>query len=277
MIYRIKWVAFVVVWLAAAASAQVVLENTGALGKIDVEEHLGDTIPLDLSFTDETGAPVKLGDFFHEGRPVVLVLGYYECPMLCNLVFNGLVDGVRQLDWRPGEQFRVVTVSIDPSETPQLAQAKKTNYLAALGEGITDSAWKFMVGKDDQIKALADAVGFKYFHDAARDEYAHPAVVFLLTQDGVVSRYLYGIEFNRSDLKLGLLEASEGKLGTTIDRLILYCFHYDPDEESYVVAAGNVMKLGGGVTLLGLGTLLALLWLSDRRRSRLRTAGAAGR
>lgn len=267
MIYRIKWVVFLAVAvMVASASAQVTQENNPELNRISVEEHLGDTIPLGLTFTNENGAPVTLGSFFRDGRPVVLVLGYYECPMLCNLVFNGLVDGIRPLSLLPEKDFQIVAVSINPKETPDLAAAKKVNYLKNLGKEIDPSGWEFLVGQQDQIEPLAAAVGFKYFYDEERDQYAHPAVVFVLTPQGVISRYLYGIEFNNNDLKLSLLEASRGQLGSTVDKLILYCFHYDPDAKGYVVVAGNVMKLGGLATMLALGVFVSFLWLGERRK-----------
>jgi len=265
--YRIKWVVFlVVVALGAGAAAQVTQENNPELARISVEEHLGDTIPLGLTFTDEDGTPVTLGSFFRDGRPVVLVLGYYECPMLCNLVFNGLVDGIRRLSLLPGKDYQILTVRINPDETPDLATAKKASYLKNLDKDMDPSGWGFLVGEQGETEQLAAAVGFKYFYDEERDEYAHPAVVFVLTPSGVISRYLYGIEFNNSDLKLSLLEASRGRLGSTVDKLILYCFHYDPDANSYVMAAGNVMKLGGLATMLALGVLLSFLWLGERRK-----------
>jgi protein SCO1/2 len=266
MIYRTKWVVFIVIALATAVRGQVVLETTDDLKRIDVEEHLGDTIPLDLTFVDEDSQTVELGSFFNQGKPVLLVLGYYECPMLCNLVFNGLVDGMKPLSLTPGDDFQIVTVSIDSAETPQLATAKKANYVQQLGKQIDPSSWEFLVGDEGQIERLAGAVGFKYFYDKKRDEYAHPAVIFLLTEQGVISRYLYGIEFKTSDLKLGLLEASQGKLGSTVDKIILYCFHYDPDAEGYVVVAGNVMKLGGVATLAALVIFLSILWVGERRK-----------
>ena len=266
MIYRSKWVLFIVLSLAVSAAGQAVLETTDDLRRIDVDEHLGDTLPTGLTFFNEAGEEVALGSFLEPGKPLVLVLGYYECPMLCNLVFNGLIGGIRHLDWLPGEEYRILTVSIDPAETPELATAKKANYLKELGLDIDPSGWTFVVGRQDQIDKLADAVGFKYFYDEDRDEYAHPAVIFMITDEGVISRYLYGIEFERSDMRLALLEASKGELGDTIDRIILYCFHYDPDSEGYVVVAANVMKVGGALTLLVLGLFVSLLWWGEKRR-----------
>ncbi len=246
--------------------AQVADLNPPDLEKIDVVEHSGEYIPLDLTFTNDSGEIIKLGDYFNHGKPVVLVLAYYECPMLCTLVLNGLSTGVDQLSWSPGKEFQMITVSIDPLETAALAAGKKKTYLGNMTRAIDDSGWVFMVGEESQSKGLAEVLGFKYYYDEKNKQYAHPAVVFVLTEDGKISRYLYGIEFSPRDLKLALLEASEGKIGNTIDRIILYCYHYDPDAQGYVVFAANVMRLGGGVTLAVLALFLTGLWLKERGR-----------
>ncbi|KAB2881033.1 SCO family protein [bacterium] len=231
---------------------------------IDVIEHLSDTIPLDLEFTDDEGKKTVLGDYFHQGKPVVIVLAYYNCPMLCTLVLNGVADAVKQNNWTPGEDYRIVTISIDSSETAELAGLKRKRYLEYLAKPEADAGWRFHVGDHTQIVRLADALGFKFFYDADRKEFAHPAVVFILGEDGKISRYLYGIQFNDRDFRLALVEASEGKVGNTLDRLLLYCFHYDPASKGYVVMAMNVMKLGGLATMLILGLFLAVMWKRDR-------------
>jgi protein SCO1/2 len=254
-----------VAW-TAVASAQVVRESPAELKKIDVVERLGGRIPLDLRFTDETGSQVRLGDYFASDRPVILVLGYYRCPMLCNLVFNGLADAVQQLDLRLADQYTIITVSIDSVETPQLAAAKKANYVKSMSRGDSLTGWHFLVGEAGQSRALAEAVGFKYYWDEQSKQWAHPALVTLLSPDGVISRYLYGVEFPVRDLRLGLLEASEGKIGNTVDRIILYCYHYDPEAGGYVVFAENVMRLGGVATVILLGALLVFLWVREHRR-----------
>jgi protein SCO1/2 len=256
--------------IPAGLSAQVVLDSVPELQGIDVVEHLGAYIPLDLEFTDDAGRTVKLSKYFDGEKPVLLILAYYECPMLCNLVLNGVAEAVAKLSWQPGEKFRIVTVSIDPLETYELAAAKKKNYLEKLGMPGADTGWVFLVGEESQSRALADAVGFQYYYVEDKDIYAHAAVVFLLAGDGKITRYLYGIEFPERDLRLGLLEASEGKIGNTIDRILLYCYHYDPDSKGYVVFAQNVMRLGGIVTVLLLVIFLTLLWLRERHRKHLR-------
>lgn len=253
-------------FLAATASAQQVLDSASALKGIDVVEHLGDTIPLDLPFTDDQGNHVTLRDYFHKGEPVILTLSYTNCPMLCSVVLDGLSNSVHDLDWRPGTKFQMINVSIDPAETVEMTRQRKTRYLESVGPLGSPDGWAFLVGDETDVKTLADAVGFKYYYDEKIKQYAHPAVVFVLTEDGVVSRYLYGISYPKRDLRLSLLEASEGKLGSTIDRIILYCYHYDPDAQGYALFAGNLMRLGGILTVIFLGTFLAVYWLRDRVR-----------
>ncbi len=267
-VFQIIWVSiilFILFW--GTTFSQVVLENDPNLDKIDVVEKLGNKIPSGLVFTDESGARVNFDNYFAENKPVVLVMAYYTCPMLCNLVLNGLADAARQIDFNPGQDYRILTVSIDPTETSLIAGAKKNNYMQSLGRpGLSADAWHFLVGEESQSKALAEAIGFKYFYDDTREEYAHPAVLTILSPQGMVTRYLYGIQFNPRDLRLALLESAEGKIGTTLDRIILYCFHYDSEAGGYVLFAQNAMKLGGLATLFILTALLGFFWLKERRR-----------
>lgn len=248
--------------------AQIVQDDPEALRGIDVEEHLNEFIPLDLEYTADDGRPVKLKKYFIDDRPVILIMGYYSCPMLCNLIMNGVSEGVRQLAWLPGKEFQIVSVSIDPSETELLASAKKANYIKVIGKPGIDKGWDFLTGPEDRSRALAEAVGFKYYFDEDQDMYAHPAVLVVLTGDGRISRYLYGIEYKERDLRLALVEASEGRIGSTLDKIILYCFHYDPDAGSYVIFAENIMRLGGAITLILLAILLISLWLKERHKRR---------
>jgi protein SCO1/2 len=258
---------------AGRLQAQVVQDSLPELRKIDVIEHLGEYVPLDLTFTNDAGEKVKLGDYFHQGKPVVLVLAYYTCPMLCTMVLNGVSDAVKTLDWLPGKEFQMLTISIDPSETSELAAGKKARYLDNLGKNGIENGWRFFVGAESQSKALADAVGFKYYYDTDQKMYAHPAVVTILTEEGKISRYLYGLEFKPQDLRLALLEASQGKIGNTIDRIILYCYHYDPSAKGYVAIAGNIMRIGGALTLIVLAVIIGTLWGRERlRRSAARHA-----
>ena len=260
-------VTLVVYSFSCPVSAQRLQKNAPELRGIDVKEHLGTTIPLDLTFTDESGDQIALRNCFQKDKPIVLTLAYYECPMLCTLVLNGLSETIKKLDWIPGKQYDLVTVSIDPEETSQLARAKRERYLESIGKGMVQDGWKFLVGEEEQIKQLADAVGFHYFYDQKQDEYAHPAVVFVLTDQGVVSRYLYGIEHSPNDLKLAILEASQGKVGTIIDRVLLFCYHYDPAGKKYALMATNVMRLGGVATVICLGLLVGVLWLKENHKT----------
>jgi len=251
------------IFIARPGYSQVAVNNAPDLKSIDVEEHLAEKIPLDLSFANEAGDTVRLSEYFKKGRPVLLTLAYYRCPMLCGLVIEGLRKGITGLAYNAGEDFQMVTVSINPEETCTLAAAKKKNVFAAFGKPVNPAGWAFLTGPGGNSKKLADAVGFKYYYMEDRKEYAHPAVSFVLTGEGVISRYLYGIEYKESDLRLALLEASKGEIGTTLDRIVLYCYHYDPDAGGYVLFAGNLMRIGGVITVLILGTVLLILWRKE--------------
>ena len=235
---------------------------------LGVDEQIGKYVDLTATLTGENGKPVTLGSYFRKGRPVILNFVYYECPMLCNLVLNGLTSSLRQLKWTPGEEFDVVTVSIDPTESFTLAQKKKAVYLETYERPTT--GWHWLTDRDGNVKRLADQVGFKYRYDGTQDQYAHPAALIILTPEGRVSRYLYGIKYRDMDMRLGLTEASESRLGNTVEKLLLFCFHYDPSAKSYVMFARNVMKLGGGLSVLMLGTVLYRLWRRDLQTRPLR-------
>lgn len=253
--------------VAIPAAAQVLHDSLPELRNIDVVEHLGEQIPLDTRLVNDRGDTVTLAKYFGQGKPVVMVMGYYNCPMLCQMVLNGLSDGLRTVPWEPGGDYLLLNVSINPRETYELAAAKKRNYLEYFRRDNAADGWHFFVGPEEQTRSLAEALGFRYYYDEARQEYAHAAVAFILSPDGVISRYLYGLTFKANDLKLAILEASEGKIGNTIDRIILYCYHFDPDAKGYVVFASNIMKLGGLLSLILLFIFLTILWLKDRKRS----------
>jgi cytochrome c oxidase subunit II len=250
----------------AAPAAHAAEPLPRELEGVGVTEHLGAQLPLDLVFTDHTGKQVRLGDYFRDGKPVILTLNYYSCPMLCGLQLNGLLTGLGGLDWTAGDQFRVVTVSIDPREDATLAGGKRTAFLNRYGRGAAD--WSFLVGAEPQIARLAAAVGFGYRYDASQKQYAHPAVLYAISPTGRVSRYLYGIDYKPRDLKFSLMEASAGKTGSSVDRLILSCFHYDSEAHRYGPYALGIMRLAGVLTMLALGLLLAGMWLRERRRGR---------
>jgi protein SCO1 len=251
------------------SSSQPILESTPDLQKIDVIEHLGNLIPLDLQFRNTQGESVALSRYFHQGKPVILCMYYTNCPMLCSLVLTGLFKGVNELAWKPGNEFQMLSVSMDPEETFQTAASVKERYQGSLAKPVNPNAWEFLVGNNPEIHSLTDALGFKYFKDEKTGQFAHPAVVFILTETGKISRYLYGVEFKERDLRLALLEASQGKIGNTLDRIILYCYHYDPDAKGYVIMAMTIMKVGGLATALLLGAFLGFFWRRDQRKKAL--------
>ncbi len=227
------------------------------LQEVGITEHLDAKIPLDLEFADEQGNPVKLQDFFSGKKPVALTMNYSNCPMLCSLQLNGLFEGLKKMPWDMGDQFEMITVSIDPVETPERARATKQKYLKLYRRSGATEGYHCLTGRDENIKALADAVGFHYKYDPDTREYRHAAATFILTPDGRVSRYLYGVQYDPQTLRLSLAEASEGKVGSTMDQILLFCFQYDAERGRYGPAAVQLMRLGGGLTVLILaGTIL---------------------
>lgn len=251
--------------VAVPAAAQV-NQTPPELAGVGIDEHFDATVPLDATFRAEDGSKVELGSFFQRERPVILTLNYFRCPMLCGLQLNGLVAGLEQLDWTPGQEFELVTISINPLETPALAAEKKQNYLTRYGRPSAATGWHFLTGSEDQIRRVTEAVGFNYTYDKDTGEFAHAAALFVLTPDGRIARYLYGIEYPSKTLRLALLEAADGKIGSPIDQLILYCCQYDPSSRAYAPVAMNIMRVGGGFTVVFLGGALGLLWLRDVRR-----------
>jgi protein SCO1/2 len=263
-------VAAAMLFLAALpAAAQRTEPLPKDLEGVGITEHAGARLPLDLEFKDEDGKTVNLAQYFNGDRPVILTLGYYRCPMLCTLVLNSLVDGLKDLPWTPGQEFEIVTVSIDPTETPTLAKLKKQNYLEEYGRAGAAGGWHFLTGREESIRKLADAVGFGYRYVEERGQYAHPAAIFVVTPDGRMAKYLYGVLYQPKTLRLALAEAGQGKIGTTTDQLLLYCFHYDAQEGRYVLAATNIMRFGGATTAVVVGLWLAVSWRRGARRKSL--------
>lgn len=238
------------------------------LERIGVVEHLGARVPFDAAFLDHQGHPVRLGSFFSGHKPVVLNLVYHRCTMLCGMVLNGVIRSLKQTTWSVGEEYDVLTISIDPRDTPQVAAGKRARVLASYDRPSAQRGWHFLVGPEAESRRVADAVGFLYRFDRASDQYAHAAVTVLLTPDGRVARYLYGIDYPQTDVRVGLLEASEGRQVSTVERIILFCYHYDPQGHRYSLVAQNVMKVGGVATMLGLGAFFSAMWLRERRRRR---------
>ncbi len=254
--------------LPQITSAQIANRNPEQLKKITVDEHLGDHIPLDLHFTDFHGKQVTLKDYFKKGRPVLLTLNYYNCPMLCPLVLTGVSKAAAGVKWTPGNEYQIVTVSIAPDETPKMAADAHDTYLAKVGKKGDSDGWAFLVGKKDQIQKLAKAVGFHYYYNKENGQYNHPAVSFVLGDDGKITRYLYGLDRDSNNLKLALLEATKGKIGNTVDRIILYCCQYDPNAGGYVVVAAKVMNVGGVLTVIILGAVLGIYWYREKHKEK---------
>lgn len=257
---------FALTLFGASAMAQPSQNPEALLSNIDVVEKLGTSVPLDLEFRDEAGKLVKLGDYLTGEKPVLLNLGYYKCPMLCSMVLNGVVGGLQQMAWTPGEEFTVITVSIDPREGPELAREKKKTYLEQLGKPEAAKGWHFLSGQRKDIKALAAAVGFGYEYDTNRMEYAHGAAIMFLSPKGKITRYLYGIEYEAKQLRLALVEAGEGTVGNAIDRFLLRCYHYDPHSRKYGIYVWGVMRAGGALTFLLIASMLFVFWRRERRR-----------
>jgi len=255
-----------VFFLGAPLAGQVADRQPQQLEGVGVEEHLGDTIPLDLEFTDQFGQPVKLANYFHKGKPVVLVLSYYNCPMLCPMVLSGIAHTADSLSWAPGSEYQILTVSINPRETAELAKTEHDRYVGGMKTPVGPRGWVFHVGEEANIKRLADAVGFQYKYLDDKQQYAHPAVYFVLSEEGKITRYLYGIHQKRKTLRLALVEASHGKIGNTIDKVLLYCCQYDPSSGTYVTAANRVMNLVAISTALVLGSVLGAFWWHEKRK-----------
>ncbi len=236
------------------------LENVG------VDENLEAQLPLDTAFRNHDGRIVRLGDYFQGDRPVILSLNYSSCPMLCNLQLTGLTNGLRDVEWTAGKEFEIVSISIDHREPPSRAFEARQNYVKLYGRGL--DGWNFLVGSRTSIDAITSVVGLRYQYLPDVQEYAHPAVAVLCTPDGRISRYLYGVEFPQQMLRLSLVEASEGKIGTTSDQFLLFCFHYDPLTGTYAPRAARLMmSIGGLLTVVLMGSGLFVLWSRDSLRA----------
>jgi protein SCO1/2 len=252
----------------AGAHAQLNPEAPKEVQGVSVEQKLDQQIPLDLTFTDDNGRPVQLSKYFQGERPVLLSLVYYKCPMLCSLVLNGMVQSLAEIDWVPGEQFEIVTVSIDPQDTPTGARLKKQTYLADYGRAGAENGWHFLTGDSANIERLAESVGFNYTYLEDTGEYAHGATLFVLTPAGRISRYLLGINHSPRTMRLSLVEASEGQIGSPMDKFLLTCFRYDETKGRYAPVARRMMRLGGGVTVLLLGSALLGYWRHEVKSKR---------
>jgi protein SCO1/2 len=243
------------------------------LREVGIDQKLDAQVPLDLAFVDHTGRDVTLRQLI-SARPVLLALVYYECPMLCTQVLNALEGSLEALSFTVGKEFDLVVVSFDPGETPAMAAEKRKNFLHRYGRAGVDASVNFLTGRESAIAALTGAVGFRYAYDKQIDQYAHPAAITLLTPQGRVSRYLYGIEFAPKDLKFGLIDATGGKIGSLTDQMLLFCYHYDPESGKYGLAIMSLVRLTGAATVVGLAAFI--VWsLRRERRQRGRLAPTA--
>ncbi|MFZ0284402.1 MAG: SCO family protein [Terriglobales bacterium] len=266
--------------LAATAFGQAMTQGTitppvnmrpPGLKHVGIEQHLNDQIPLDLAFRDETGKAVQLRDYFGK-RPVILNLVYYQCPMLCGEVLSGLESALRVLKFDVGKEFDVLTVSFDPKETPAMAAAKKAEFLKRYGRAGAADGWHFLTGPQDSITALTKAAGFDYEYDPKTGQFAHATAIMVLTPEGKIAQYYYGVEYAPEDLRLGLIQASQNKIGTVVDEVLLYCYHYNPDTGKYGAIISRILKIAGGATIFVLGTFLFVLFrlgsTSERQRGK---------
>jgi protein SCO1/2 len=238
-----------------------------ALREIGFDQRLNERVPLDARFVDETGRGVRLGDYFG-ARPVVLVFAYFDCPMLCTMSLNGLTGALKVLSLEPGRDFDIVTISFNPLDTPASAREKKAAYLERYGRPAAAGAWHFLTGDRAAIEQVTGAAGFRYVWDEATKQFAHPTGVLVLTPDGRLARYLFGIEYSPRDLRYALVEASDGNVGSPVDTLLLYCFHYDPATGRYGLAIMRTIRLAGAVTVIALGSFIAIMVRRERSRNR---------
>lgn len=237
------------------------------LKNVGIDQHLGTQLPLDLKFRDETGRDVKLGDYFGK-RPVVLSMVYYECPMLCGEVLNGEASVFSTLKFDIGKEYDVVTVSFDPTEGPDLARGKKRTYVERYGRAGAQEGWHFLTGPQDSISALTKAVGFNYAWDEQTKQFAHAAAIMVVEPNGKIAQYFYGVEYSPKDLRFGIVQASQGKVGNVVDQVLLYCYHYDPRTGKYGAVVSRVLKIAGAFTVLILGGFLIIMFRLEPHQDR---------
>ena len=269
---KTRVLAFFFLAFTASLSAQDFLNMTGkppALRKVRIEQRLNIQIPLETQFRDESGRAVALADYFGR-KPVILALVYYQCPMLCTQILNGLTGSLKALSFDAGNEFEVLAVSFDPKDTPETAAAKKANYVRRYGRKGAENGWHFLSGEERSIRSLTEAVGFHYAYDPATQQYAHASAIMILTPQGKTSRYFYGVEYAPRDVKLGLMEASQNKIGSPVDQAMLYCYQYDPTTGKYGPVVMNIVRLSGAATLLVLGTALIIFWRRELARNKAR-------
>lgn len=239
-------------------------QKPSILDQVGIDQHLNQQIPLDLSFVDENGQPVQLRQYFGQ-KPVIMTMVYFQCPMLCSQVLSGLTYAMNGMSsFNIGREFNMVTVSFDPRDTPQSAMENKERYLKRYRRGGSDQGWHFLVGKKEQIESLAQALGFRYAWDEENQQFAHASGIMLLTPDGRIAQYYYGIEYDPRNIRLGLVEASKGKIGTIVDQLLLYCYHYDPRQGRYGATIFNILRISALATVLVLGGFVLIMVRRER-------------
>jgi protein SCO1/2 len=252
--------------MASAQSAQLNNQKPKQVQNVGIDEHLGDKIPLDLKFAASSGDSVTLESLFEEDKPVLLNPVYYNCPMLCSMVINAVYQGVNDVKWNPGEDFDIITFSINPDEDFRVAASVKDSILQKFDRKGASDGWHFLTGKQEAIAELTDAVGFNYERLEKKGQFAHSAAVMFLSPNGTITRYLYGINYKEFDIRNGLYEAADGEIGSTIEKVVLYCFVYDADANSYVAVAWRIMQISGFVTMAALGIFLGFMWFGHKFR-----------
>jgi len=262
---RLKPAATLLLLLASPALADNSATPPALPGAVNIAQHLDAQLPLDVMLRDETGNVVRLGDYYHRGRPVVLNFVYYNCPMLCPMVLEGMTNTLTELKFDVGKEFDVVTISIDPRDTPARAAELKEKYAKRYGRFGAARGWHFLTGPESAIKKITNAAGFQYAYDIKSNQFAHGAVLLVTTADGRLSRYLFGFEYKARDLSLALVEASKNKIGGAAEQVLLLCFHYDPATGKYSRSAMNFVRAGGVATVLGLGSFIFIMIRKERR------------
>jgi protein SCO1/2 len=273
---RASWVVVTLLFALSAHAQQELLNIKGVdfpspLKNVGIDQKLDSQLPLSLQFKDETGKKVKLGDYFGK-RPVILAPVYYECPMLCTQILNGLVRSLKAVTFNPGQEFEVVVFSFDARDTTALAAAKKESYLKRYDRAGTAAGWHFLTGDPNAIKELTSAIGFRFVWDPHTTQFAHASGVMVITPEGRVSKYFYGIEYASKDIRLGLIEAAKNKIGTPVDQLLLFCYHWDPSTGKYTATAMNLLRVAGGVTVVFLGGFVIIMLRRDAKEKGKRPA-----
>jgi protein SCO1 len=241
-------------------------ETPVELKDIGIFEKPGERLDLSLEFIDREGQKAPLSKYITGKKPVLLALIYYKCPNLCNFQLNGLTEALKSMDWTVGDQFDLVAISIDPTETPELAKEKRLAYLTEYARPVPETSWVFLVGSQENITKVSGQVGFKFRWNQETEQWAHAAATYVLTPEGKLSRYLYGVIYNAKTLKLSLVEATDGKIGDVIDKFTLFCFQFDPTKNVYTLYAYNFMRLGAGITILFIGIFLSIFWIQNRKK-----------